>query len=550
MKKRETPKKTPPQPPAAAIPRLRAERFFLVLILGVALALLVANLGSPRLWQDEAETALLGRNTLRFGLPRVWDGENLVAQYYSIDFNGQLLHQKPWLPFYLVAASFAGLGESTFAARLPFALCGLLTVFLTWRLARRLTQDPVTALIAALLLTASLPFLLYSRQCRWYGASMALTLLLFEAEERLGTRRGWIAFGAALAGLFHTNYLVAGCTLPGLLIGRLWTRGPGALDRPLFFGLGLAALLTAPFLVAFPPFNFAGEAANLSGIPENMAWVLGDLNRYLLPIPFFVMAVAFGGRGLLQEAWLRRTAAVLALAVPLASVTLWPGLVKIIGFRYLVNLLPLAALALSGVLRTVCRGRPALLVGLLALNLATNLPGFPLTLWPPAARPGFFRTDLVDYVRDALAPVKGPVDAAVEWLADRAKPGQFFYTPYEHLPFQFYTSLKTVGLQGAGQTLAGLGVSLPAYVSALHPETIDYYLPRRDWVNFDGAPGPAELLRFMGRRGTLAGRFVLDAPDLPWQTREYPPLHPFRRPDLPAAEIYTFPRNPGESGNP
>lgn len=528
----------------------RLEWALLGLILLVALALLTVNLGAPRLWQDEAETALLGRNTLRFGVPRVWDGENLVAQYYSLDFNRQLLHQKPWLPFYLVAASFAGLGESTLAARLPFALCGLLTLFLTWRLARRLTGDPATALIAALLLSLSLPFLLYSRQCRWYALSMALTVLLFEAEDRLAEPRGWILFGTALAGLFHTNHLVAGCTLPGLLAGRLWTRGRGALDRSLVFGLGLAALLTAPFLIAFPPFGFAGEALNLSGLPANMAWLIGDLNRYLLPIPFFVMAVFFGDRGLVQSGWLRRIAAVFALAVPLAGVTLWPGLVTIIGFRYLVNLLPLAALALAGVLTAVSRGRPALLAGLLALTLATNLPGFPLTLWPPAARPGFFRTDLVDFTSAALAPVRGPVDAAVEFLEGRAKPGQLLYTPYEHLSFQFYTPLKTVGLQGAGQTLANLGLGLPPEVATIPYETIDYYFPRRDWVNFAGDPGPAELLRRMGLRAAAARRFVLDAPDLPWQTREYPPLNPFRRPELPAAEIYCFPRNGGGSGNP
>src|SRR5207245_7984573 len=83
----------------------------------------------------------------------------------------------------------------------------LVTVWLTWRVGWKLTGDGLTALLAALLLALSLPFLLYSRQCQWYAPAMAVTLLLVDAEERLAERWGWLRFGAAIGLLFHLNYL-------------------------------------------------------------------------------------------------------------------------------------------------------------------------------------------------------------------------------------------------------------------------------------------------------------------------------------------------------
>jgi len=135
----------------------RVRSWWMAGVLLLAAVLLFANLGRPRMWQDEAETALLGRNTLRFGVPKVWDGLNLVTQSYAFDFDRHLLFQKPWLPIYAVAASFAVLGEGTARARLPFAVCGLLTVYLTWRVGSRLSGDRAVGALGALLLTVSLP---------------------------------------------------------------------------------------------------------------------------------------------------------------------------------------------------------------------------------------------------------------------------------------------------------------------------------------------------------------------------------------------------------
>ena len=195
------------------------------------------------------------------------------------------------------------------------------------------------------------------------------------------------------------------------------------------------------------------------------------------------------------------------------------------------------------------KARPWWIAGLVGVHLSTHLLGFPLSLWPPSGRPGLVRTDLYDYAESLLRPVRGPIDGAVEFLQKNAKPGDLLFTPYEQLPLQFYTDLRTGGLQRIEDTLDDLGISLPRYVSDIRPEEVSWYLPRRDWERFLGAPSTETLLRVLASRGRAEERFVLDAPDLTYQTREYPPEHHFRTPpNVPLVVIYRISDRGPESG--
>ena len=81
---------------------------WLILLLAAGAALLLANLGdgNGRLWQDEAETAVLGKNTLHYGYPRAFDGVNRVNSAMPTAA-GDAWTYHTWLPMYLVAGSFA-----------------------------------------------------------------------------------------------------------------------------------------------------------------------------------------------------------------------------------------------------------------------------------------------------------------------------------------------------------------------------------------------------------------------------------------------------------
>ena len=66
-------------------------------LLLLAALLIFPNLDDRRLWDDEAETALLARNTLRFGVPIAWDGVNLISQECGTDYDSNYLwRQTVW----------------------------------------------------------------------------------------------------------------------------------------------------------------------------------------------------------------------------------------------------------------------------------------------------------------------------------------------------------------------------------------------------------------------------------------------------------------------
>ena len=195
--------RTDPRPPER--PR-RARRppivpLLLLLITLAAAFLLLWRLGSPLLWQDEAETANVARNLLRLGVPTPWDGEHLVTQQNGRDavrVGGRLLWAwHPWPQHYLAAAGLALFEERlgpTAAARLPFALIGLLTVPLVyaWRRSVAVRHGEGTWQAEALAATAiyglSIAFVLYSRQCRYYPLLFLGGLLALWAYERIGAR--------------------------------------------------------------------------------------------------------------------------------------------------------------------------------------------------------------------------------------------------------------------------------------------------------------------------------------------------------------------------
>ena len=148
--------------------------FLTVAMLG--LALLLTNLGTDYLWADEGDTAVLASSIVKFGVPKAWDGVTFTDSDLGARENQELVVVgTPWLQYYVAAASFLLFGQNTLAARLPFALAGLFTVLIGFRLIERLTGDWKAAFCGALLLLSSVQFLLYAREARYYALSMLLT---------------------------------------------------------------------------------------------------------------------------------------------------------------------------------------------------------------------------------------------------------------------------------------------------------------------------------------------------------------------------------------
>lgn len=134
------------------------KKYILVLIIILAFALRTYKLGSnpPSLYWDEAS---LGYNA--YSILKTAHDEH--GKFLPITNFGAFGDYKPPLYIYATVPSIAILGLSEFAIRFPSAFFGVLTVILTYFLAKKLFDDEKVAFIAAFFLTISPWHLQFSR---------------------------------------------------------------------------------------------------------------------------------------------------------------------------------------------------------------------------------------------------------------------------------------------------------------------------------------------------------------------------------------------------
>jgi hypothetical protein len=191
------------------------EKGLLLFLLLLASFFLFKNLDDYLLWQDEANAALLGRNILTYGVPRVFDGKNLLLFIHSDVDESLIWRLWGWLPLYLNALTYQAFGISTWGARFPYALMGL--GFLVWAFFRVRMEKPFWfAALFILLNVFSVPLLVHFRQCQYYGPSIVLTGLLFFLGQRdLARPRTRAAFVLTSFLLFHTHLLIWMASMAG-----------------------------------------------------------------------------------------------------------------------------------------------------------------------------------------------------------------------------------------------------------------------------------------------------------------------------------------------
>jgi 4-amino-4-deoxy-L-arabinose transferase-like glycosyltransferase len=219
--------------------RVHSRGFHYALLGAVAGLLFLTNLGGASLWDlDEGRNAEAAFEMLESG--------NWIVP----TFNAQLRVDKPALLYWLQILAYETCGVNEFSARLPSALAALLTVLVTYELARALFGAP-TGLLAGLVV-ASTPMLCgaarFANPDALLNLFTALTLTLFWlGHER--PRAVWFAGLGAAAGLAVLAKGPVGFVLPATVIGLylLWERRwPLLVKRR--WGLAIFAML----LVALP----------------------------------------------------------------------------------------------------------------------------------------------------------------------------------------------------------------------------------------------------------------------------------------------------------
>ncbi|MEP7287658.1 MAG: glycosyltransferase family 39 protein [Chloroflexota bacterium] len=216
-------------------------RLPLLLILLLALGLRLIALSSRTLWYDEAFAVLFSE-------------KGLSAMLYGTltPVGGAAADVHPLLYYGLLDGWMRIFGQSVAAVRLLSVLCGLLTIYGLYLLARELF-DERTGLVAALI-AAVAPFSVqYSQEARMYAL---LGLLLISATYcfikgwRTYKAAYWIAFGV-LAGLAMYTQQLAGFYLIALGLVPIVVRRRDQLIR-LALSAGLAILIYFPWLVNLP----------------------------------------------------------------------------------------------------------------------------------------------------------------------------------------------------------------------------------------------------------------------------------------------------------
>src|SRR5262245_3814105 len=300
-------------------PSTARDRLVPVMLALAAAVLLFWNLTDTYLWQDEANTAVMAVRLLRYGKPLAYDGVNLISDdnfaaqdKSTIDERtrdpekavedcirrGSMTRDRmwtyhPWGQFLLAGFSIAVLGQTTFAARLPFALAGLLTVLALHWLVRRHLRHPLMAALACTLLVLNVYWLLHARQARYYAPSslfLVLTLIAY-ARWQQGARWGPPLFVVVAWCWFQTDYgtvwPVLGVLFLEAFITALRRRGQEAW-KPVATAAALAAAI-APFIFFY---RLASRESGMLGTwTHRFRGALFNINEYVVPLAVLVSAL-------------------------------------------------------------------------------------------------------------------------------------------------------------------------------------------------------------------------------------------------------------------
>lgn len=420
---------------------------FLLIVTSLAAFFIFLNLDKPYLWQDEAETALLGKSILLSGVPKAYDGVNLISQEQGLEYNRDYVwFWSPWLQFYLAALSFSIFGVNTFAARLPFALFGVACVVLIYYLGFLISRSERVGKIASLFLVFSVPFLLHVRQCRYYSPLIFFTMLtvlayLFLKENRKSSP---LLFFSSATLLFHSNYVL--CLILLFILFLHWSifdRKEIAMKK-IALALGAVLIANSGWLYLF----YQQISKRLSHplrfpfIQTLLTWVK-LIDWYIMPLVFFFGATLFFTIKLADNKK-KETASSMLLIEIIAGTILFLTffLPHWVYFRYLLGLIPLFFILTARVIDTLfVRSKVFGFLVFLFLCFVHSNYSFIET-----RHSAFNLFPILNYFSEISSPNGDATRELVEYLKkDPQLDKKIVATPYGDLPLKFYTSARVIG---------------------------------------------------------------------------------------------------------
>lgn len=267
---------------------------YLIIFITLASAFLIfKNLSNMYLWQDEACVALIAKNVLKTGLPLVYNGTHWLTSIPLEIIRNLYVDTQTWLEYYIGALSFLIFGINTFSARFPFALFGLGGVIFSYFFYKKLSSKK-TAILSTFLLAFSIPYILYARQCSFYGMVPVLVMAtLFFYLKFINSKKegipGLIILGALLYYTFFVMFFILfAAILLHFFIFGFYKKKLKELYAILVI---LGALIIPSFIFINPFFRISsGRTANISEFIIKLKSYLLWINNYIFP---FAVALFF-----------------------------------------------------------------------------------------------------------------------------------------------------------------------------------------------------------------------------------------------------------------
>lgn len=363
---------------AARLAALVRRHAFLAAVALANLSLTLAGVGNAYLSIGEGNTAQLGKNVLRFGYPKVWDGHYLVVPFYDSTVNSQLAWvAHPWLQYYVAAAGVALFGPTGLGARFFFVVCGTLAVVAVYYLALRLSRSVRLAQLSALVLALNPVFWLYSRQSRYYAPTMLLlvvtTLAYFRWRERPAAGR-LALFVASSALLFHSLFTPWAFLMLGLGLYYLAADRSRATFPSFALAVVAIAALTLPWFLYAPPGFYYDQPPTYEGYWNRVAVHLWKIQT--LYYPFLTLLAVWGVAALARRARAEGGGVRLGReAWPLLGVVAYVFFVLIYPFyttHYMLPVVPFGAIFTAFLVLKIRERSRWLAAPVLALLLVTN----------------------------------------------------------------------------------------------------------------------------------------------------------------------------------
>jgi hypothetical protein len=493
-RRRATKEGVPETTGVASVANRNVSRAIVAGLVVVSAFLLLWNLGDQRLWDDEAQTALISQTILDHGLPLGHDGVNSFSQEAGAEFGADHVYKwHPWLPFYLLATFFRLFGVSTFTARLPFSLLGIACPVLLYFLATALFARRRVAIAAATLLVFSVPFLLLAKQCRYYSPAMFLSLFGLYGYAS-GKHRSVLAPASVL--LFYTqNIYFLSLWLTVLIHAAVWKPQR---RKELLLLFTAAAVLCAPWLI------YTMGVSYRQAYPRVLTWA--QFLRFLGPYAGQIRAYLFSPFVLLAPAVVM-VVRVLRKQAPIHR-DQWNGVVLLVIY-VVVSYLVLCSFSVLPFFRYLGPMIPVLC--LLTALLLEGLASIHTLVFVAAVAWVILSGNIGRYLHEITHDFRGPIKGITDYLQQNAKPGDVVAITYGDLPIKFYNHLRVVGgLTGEDLTLGRSAdwIIMRKHVTCVKDLEVGKYLHHNvDWKSYTP--------------------ITIDAPDTIFENREDPAVHLF-----------------------